>query len=50
MVARPVQLRPGARTPTQLLEGTITMGTLAERGRAVVERLAPTRPPYGEQP
>lgn len=34
MVARPVQLRPGARTSTQPLEGTITTSTIAERGRA----------------
>lgn len=29
MVARPVQLRPGARTPTQPLEETITMSTIS---------------------
>ena len=37
MVARPVRLRPGARTPTQPLEGTITMSAIAERVAVAAE-------------
>lgn len=36
MVARPVQLRPGARTPTQPHERNTIMGAIAERVAAAL--------------